>query len=638
MNRRPCFRLSGSVVSTLLLASCGFALSAAPMQAQVVAPTTAVGSTSTPPPATVTITTAGMLSQIAVVTQGAANHDYKEASPDGGTCSIGTVYAIGDTCTVQYTFKPTRPWMRYGGISLSDANGVLLGNTYLTGKGTGPQVSYPPSATTVPATLIGNTAGAPVGIVVDGNGNVYFTDLSSGSVKEIVAVGGVIPASPTVNTLATFVFPRAIAIDGSGNLFVADSSANVVKEIVAVGGAIPASPVIRTVGSGFSTPSGVAVDGNGNLYVADSNNAAVKQVVAENGVISTSPTINSLATGVDATGIAVDAAGDIFFTNGSAEIDELAVETGSPVKVATVANLIGLAIDGAGDLYVPDNINKAVYEIVAVGGVIPANPTPVTLGTGFSSPNGVAVDGAGNVFVADSGSVDEFSVQTPPTVTFTSTAAGTTSSDSPMILTVGNNGNVDLHFTSANTTAGFSVDIGSPCNIGGAPIGKNCTYSISFDPLAIGPVSGSLTLQNNNLNDANGAGTQVVPLAGGVASPTIAVPDVSAAVDTTAVPLSATITYDGVMPNVTGTVTFTVNGLPAGGITATCTGAASPLTCTATYDDSSLAAGGAGYKIVASFAGDTSNNPETGTGTLTVNPGTPGMTLVTSGSPATVDT
>jgi len=609
------------------------------MQAQ--APTTAVGQTSAPQTATVTITAAGTLSSIAVLTQGATGLDYKVVSPNGAPtpCTTGTAYNVNDTCTVQYTFSPKHPWIRYGGTSLSDASGNLLGNVYLTGKGTAAQVSFPPSATTVPTTLIGNTAGTSVGIVVDGNGNVYFTDTSNGSVKEIVAVSGVIPASPTVNTLATgFGFPRAIAIDGSGNLFVADSSANVVKEIVAVGGAIPASPVIRTVGSGFSTPSGVAVDGNGNLYVADSNNAAVEQVVAVNGVIPTSPTINSLATGVDPTGIAVDAAGDVFFTNGSAEIDELAVETGSPVKVATVAGLIGLAIDGAGDLYVPDNINKAVYEIVAVGGVIPANPTPVTLGTGFSSPNGVAVDGAGNVFVADSGSVDELSVQTPPTITFTSTAAGTTSSDSPMILTVGNNGNVDLQFNSANTTAGFSVDLGSPCNIGGAPIGEKCTYSISFDPAAIGPVSGSLTLQDNNLNDANGAGTQVVHLAGGVASPTIAVPDVAAAVDTTAVPLSATITYDGVMPNVTGTVTFTVSGLPAGGITATCTGAASPLTCTATYDDSSLAAGGAGYKIVASFAGDTSNNPETGTGTLTVNPGTPGMTLVTSGSPTTVDT
>lgn len=40
-------------------------------------------------------------------------------------------------------------------------------------------------------------------------------------------------------------------------------------------------------------------------------------------------------------------------------------------------------------------------EIVAVSGAIPSSPTIVTLGSGFSFPQGIAVNGSGNVFVSD---------------------------------------------------------------------------------------------------------------------------------------------------------------------------------------------------------------------------------------------
>jgi sugar lactone lactonase YvrE len=63
----------------------------------------------------------------------------------------------------------------------------------------------------------------------------------------------------------------------------------------------------------------------------------------------------------------------------------------------------GVAVDGSGNIFVADASDSVIQEIVAVNGVIPANPTIRSLGSGFNQPDGVAVDVDGNVYVADTG-------------------------------------------------------------------------------------------------------------------------------------------------------------------------------------------------------------------------------------------
>src|SRR5258706_354912 len=53
--------------------------------------------------------------------------------------------------------------------------------------------------------------------------------------------------------------PVGVAVDGSGNVFVADSNNNAVKEIVAAGGYTTVSTLAVANGN-FSFPFGVAVD------------------------------------------------------------------------------------------------------------------------------------------------------------------------------------------------------------------------------------------------------------------------------------------------------------------------------------------------------------------------------------------
>ena len=118
----------------------------------------------------------------------------------------------------------------------------------------------------VQAALVSGLSG-PTGIAVDASGNVFVADTGDTAVKEI-PLG--CASAGCVNTLGSgFSGPSGVAVDGSGNVYVADTGNGMVKEMVAVGGSIPASPTINTLGGGFTSPYGVAVDGVGNVYVSD---------------------------------------------------------------------------------------------------------------------------------------------------------------------------------------------------------------------------------------------------------------------------------------------------------------------------------------------------------------------------------
>lgn len=250
--------------------------------------------------------------------------------------------------------------------------------------------------------------------VTFGNGicGIYVSDNGNGFVKEILAVGGSISPSPTINQLGPpYDHPQGLAVDGSGNVYVVANGG--VQEFVAVGGSIPASPTIRTLGSGFIQPEGVAVDGSGNVYVTDVFGAGkVEEMRAVNGSVPASPIINTLGSGFDEPyGLAVDGSGNVFVADSlNNEVKEIVAVNGSiPLVSPTIMTLgsgfsepIGVAVDGSGNVFVADTFNDKVKEMLAVGGSVPASPTINTLGSGFFRPTALAIDGSGNIYVTDS--------------------------------------------------------------------------------------------------------------------------------------------------------------------------------------------------------------------------------------------
>lgn len=161
----------------------------------------------------------------------------------------------------------------------------------------------------------------PMGLAIDGAGNLYVTDRDNGSIRRITPQG-------LVSTVATGVgFPQSVVIDGSGNLYLSTFS-SIVR--IAPGGASTlfagsTSQTGSADGQGtaarFNGPMGLAIDATGSIYVADVFNATVRKITSS-GLVSTLAGSAGQQGTVDGTGaaarfsapitVAVDAAGNVY--------------------------------------------------------------------------------------------------------------------------------------------------------------------------------------------------------------------------------------------------------------------------------------------------------------------------------------
>jgi len=347
-------------------------------------------------------------------------------------------------------------------------------------------------------TTLGGGFNGPLGVAVDGSGNVYVADYGNSAVKEMPAGC----ASPScVTTLVSGFSGPGVAVDRSGNVYVADYINSAVKEMPA---GCASSSCVTTLGGGFSYPNDVAVDGSGNVYVADENNSAVKEIPA--GCVSSS-CVTTLGGGFHYPGgVAVDGSGNVYVADlSNSAVKEMPAGCASSSCVTTLGggftNPEGVAVDGSGNVYVADLSNSAVKEMpagCASSGCVTA------LGGGFSLPSGVAVDGSGNVYVGDyaNSAVKEIMTRgvnflTVPvkttsaalTLTFTFNSAGSMGAATPyQVLT---QGATNLDFNPA-TTQESNACSGTTAYTAS----ETCTVDVTFTPQRPGARYGAVELLN----------------------------------------------------------------------------------------------------------------------------------------------
>jgi sugar lactone lactonase YvrE len=301
----------------------------------------------------------------------------------------------------------------------------------------------------------GDTSTDFFGVVLDGDGKLYMSDINRQTISEVDRTTGALTllagndsvrgSSDGTGDSASFYRPRRMVSDGVGNLYVSDAVNGTIRKVVVRGSEVgtvttpagTAAQIGSQDGTGdqarFNRPLGVTSDGEGNLYVADTDNGTIRKVVLSTGVVTTlagTPGLrppmyqNGDGTGANArfespAGIAYvrDSAGkghlyiaDFF----SRTIRQLDIDTAEVTTLAGAADTpplsgngdgtgdtarfdhpMGLVSDGADVLYVTDlGIRKVVISTKVVS-------TETVSGLNFA--NGVALDGQGqgHLYISD---------------------------------------------------------------------------------------------------------------------------------------------------------------------------------------------------------------------------------------------
>jgi sugar lactone lactonase YvrE len=277
----------------------------------------------------------------------------------------------------------------------------------------------------------------PMGVAVDGAGNVYVVDQGNRALRKITPDGTV---TTVVNGAAKWASPAGVAVGRDGNIYVADGGAQVIRKVTPAGvdSVFAGSPGLQgtTDASGgaarFYFPTGLAVDGAGNLLVADQSNHTIRQIDASANV-TTLAGVGGVLGDTDGPAaqahftlpiwVAVDGAGTIYLTDGNARIRRITggvVDSiaGTSVSIgasdgtgeaAQFSSQDGVAVDGAGNVIVADQFNRIIRKITPAGVVTTlagaATKAGEDNGVGsaarFNGPAGVAADLAGNLYVAD---------------------------------------------------------------------------------------------------------------------------------------------------------------------------------------------------------------------------------------------
>jgi sugar lactone lactonase YvrE len=490
----------------------------------------AIGSTSAAKTFRFSIAAGTTVGSIGVVTQGAPNLDFANAT--GGTCTAMT-YASASTCTVNVTFTPKFAGLRMGAVVFFSAvgnTGTVLGSVLVGGNATGPQISFGPVAefSISNAACVPQTPPTPClppwpqdfAVAVDGAGDLFFSDPAFNVVYEVPVSGltnqnngPFIQISPTVDG-AGLNNPCGLAVDGAGNLYIGDQNNGRVVEVPTGGGSATAiAPAVN--GNALAGPCGLTFDAAGDLFISDTGNNRVVEVPAGGGAATAmDPTVNGEALS-SPNYAAVDGAGDLFISDaGNGRVVKVPAGGGAATAIDPTVNgtalsgPAGVAVDGAGNLYIVDQIGPysgRVVDVPAGGGAPFAVPN-----LQVATPVGVAVDGAGDLFVADGNPntnwvwVAQRARQQQPALNFPAVTniGSIDTTDGTQTVQLQNIGNEALALTlsyPADFPDGTGVSNACPVSTSlGA--GQACAVAVEFAPQNAGVLSENVTLTDNAPN------------------------------------------------------------------------------------------------------------------------------------------
>lgn len=291
----------------------------------------------------------------------------------------------------------------------------------------------------------------PIGLALDGVGNLFVADSVNNTIRKITPDGVVstLAGTPGVppsgvdgqGPAARFYAPTGLVIDSSGNLFVADTYMSTIRKVTPSGvvttlaGQAGVSGSLDGLGTAaqFNQPCGLALDGIGNLFVADCAAQIIRKIDSTGRVstIAGTPGVMGLADGIGSSaqffapyGLAMDGNGNLFVADSQYGLIRKITSSG---LVSTIAGAPGggssdgtgtsarfnlpslIAMDKSGDLVIADSFNHDIRKMNVAGMVSTVAGNPPVTGSNdgttdlarFNKTNGIGMDGSGSIYVAD---------------------------------------------------------------------------------------------------------------------------------------------------------------------------------------------------------------------------------------------
>jgi sugar lactone lactonase YvrE len=389
---------------------------------------------------------------------------------------------------------------------------------------------------------------------VDAAGNLYIADRNNHRIREVVAASGVITTiagtgaagatgdgGPAVD--ATLDLPVAVVLDGHGNLYFSDDASCTIREINLSTGTINRVAGIAgtcadsgngglATSAGLNYPFGLAVDAAGNLYIVGVVGRVIRKVDAATGLISTTAaygTTGSTGNGSIATvgelgyplGLMVDPTGVLYIS----DLSDRQVRTISPTASFLNFGIEPLGQTTASQTVKLSNIGNTPLSISVVS--IPTNFAQTASGgtdcaTGTVAPGsscllalvfapafGAGPVNSGTVNVTDNvllpaspQTISLSGTDTVPTdpafsaiaLNFGNQTVG--SSSATKTLTITNTGTNALNVTNVAASGDFS----QTNNCTTVVASGNCTITVTFTPTASGLRSGAISVIDNASN------------------------------------------------------------------------------------------------------------------------------------------
>lgn len=261
------------------------------------------------------------------------------------------------------------------------------------------------------------------GIVLDGHGNLYLTEMDDHLIYEYTTAGTLVRQWGGYGSdPGQLTYPEKLAFDGQGNLYVTEFGSpsfggsqeenDRVQKFSSTGMPLARWGMRGSEPGQFNGPVGIAIDHQGDIYVADVGNHRVQELSPSGQTLTQWHTVGSgvgefTQTGYD---LALDAGGDVYVSEphpygpGSERIERfspagksLAHWGASGSGPGQFNKPFGLALDRKGDVFVVDSGNNRVQEFSPAGQFMAQWKGPQK---GFIATSKPALDDQGNLYVS----------------------------------------------------------------------------------------------------------------------------------------------------------------------------------------------------------------------------------------------